>query len=418
MVVAYSGGVDSHVLLHLCQRLGQPLRAVHVHHGLQSQADAWTQHCEHVCEQLDIELTVLRVDAAPAQGESPEDAARKARYRAIAQVLTAGECLLTGHHADDQAETLLLQLMRGAGTAGLAAMPAYKSFGDYWHGRPLLAYGRSELVAYATQQSLHWIEDPSNTDTRFDRNLMRHTILPLLQQRWPAVATSLSRSAALQQESLALNETLARIDLAAVTTDQARVLSMTRLQALSRTRQINLLRYWWRLHAGRSPARNQLMQLVDSLLPAAVDAAPVIKWGNTQIRRFQQRLYLLADNSEDISTLECGWDGHTTVQLGRNIRVRAEMNCSPGLDRCLLSQKLSLRFRRGGERMRVFGNAHHQQLKKLMQDANIPPWQRARVPLLYINDELACVCGYWLAEPFAAKPGEHGWLPVCDYDEA
>ncbi|MGB5396951.1 MAG: tRNA lysidine(34) synthetase TilS [Gammaproteobacteria bacterium] len=416
-LIAYSGGVDSHVLLHLCQRLGLKLRAVHVHHGLQAQADGWTKHCERICAQLEVDLSVLRVDASPARGESPEDAARKARYAAFQQVLTPGECLLTGHHANDQAETLLLQLMRGAGAAGLAAMPACKPFAGSWHGRPLLEFSRADMLAYASAESLDWIEDPSNCDTDYDRNLLRRNVLPLLHERWPTVEKSISRSAALQQESLALIETLAGIDLAAVSTNDARVLSASRLQTLSRARQINLLRTWLRLHAGRSPGRNQLLQLVDSLVPAADDAAPLIQWGGIEIRRFQQHVYLLSETTEDIGKLASPWDGKSTIRLGEHISVRAAMDCTPGLDMRLLDEQLSLRFRRSGERLQVSGKAHHQRLKKLMQEAGIPPWQRARIPLLYVNDEIACVCGYWLADAYVAKPGDPGWLPVCSFSE-
>ena len=414
LLIAYSGGVDSHVLLHLCQRLELKLRAVHVHHGLQPQADDWTQHCQGICAGLGVDLAILRVDASAGSGESPEDAARKVRYAALLRELRPGEVLLTGHHANDQAETLLLQLMRGAGAAGLAAMPALKPFGAHWHGRPLLEVSRADVLAYAKQQSLHWIEDPSNANTDFDRNLVRQQILPLLHARWPAVEHSIGRSAALAQESLELIEALAAIDLAAVSTAEAGVLSITRLQTLSRARQINLLRYWLRLQAGRSPARNQLLQLVDSLVPAADDAAPLVRWGATELRRFQQRLYLLSAFTEDLTALVTPWDGKSSIRLGKQIQLRVQMDCAVGLDRRLLDENLSLRFRQHGERLQVSGKLHHQQLKKLMQEAGIPPWQRGRVPLLYVNDELACVCGYWLAQPFVAKPGEPGWLPVCE----
>jgi tRNA(Ile)-lysidine synthase len=417
LLIAYSGGVDSHVLLHLCHRLEIPLRAVHVHHGLQAQADDWARHCERTCAALEIDIAILRVDATHATGESPEDAARKARYSAIGREIRRGECLLTGHHAGDQAETLLLQLMRGAGAAGLAAMPASKSFGACWHGRPLLGTSREDILAYANAHSLSWIEDPSNTNTDYDRNLMRQNILPLLNQRWPSVEKNISHSAQLQQESLELIESLARLDLIAASTDDPAVLSIIHLQALSRTRQLNLLRYWLRQRGGRAPSRNLLLQLVDSLLPAVEDARPLIQWDDSEIRRYQQGLYLLPGNTDDYSHLVKQWDGRSNIQLGRYIRVHAALGCQPGLDMRVLEEPLSLRFRQHGERIQLSGKAHHQRLKKLMAEAGIPPWQRARVPLLYVNDELACVCGYWLAEPFAARPGDPGWLPVCEYAE-
>lgn len=413
-LVAYSGGLDSQVLLHLCYRLKLPVRAVHVHHGLQTQADAWADHCAQVCAQLGIELTQLRVNATACNGDSPEDAARKVRYEALAGELKAGECMLTAHHADDQSETVLLQLMRGAGAAGLAAMPETKVFAAGWHCRPLLMYARSDILHYAQTQDLHWIEDPSNANTDFDRNLLRQTVLPLLQQRWPAVAHSISCSAQLQQESLELNQALARIDLAAVSSLDANVLSITALQRLNRTRQLNLLRYWLRLRAGRPPSRNVLLELVDTVLMAAAETSPLVQWRDYELRRYQQQLYLLPAMQEDYTGLDLAWDGKASVAIGEHLLVRAVMPHSRGLDMRLLDHKLSLRFRRSGERLQVRGKAHHQDLKKLMQAAGIPPWQRGRIPLLYIDDELACVCGYWLAEPFTAKTDSPGWLPVYD----
>jgi tRNA(Ile)-lysidine synthase len=413
-LIAYSGGLDSQVLLHLCSRLELPVRAVHVHHGLQSQADAWVEHCAEVCRQLGIDFSVVHVNAATSNGDSPEDAARKVRYAALETELKTGECLLTAHHADDQAETFLLQLMRGAGNAGLAAMPEIKPFAAGWHCRPLLVYTRSVILEYARAEGLHWIEDPSNQNTDFDRNLLRQSILPRLQQRWPAVVRSIANSAQFQQESLELNQALARIDLAATLTQDADVLSIAKCQRLSRARQLNLLRYWLRLRAGRPPSRNLLLELMDSLLSAAPDTSPLVHWGDHELRRYQQKLYLLPVATADYARLNLAWDGKASIRLGDDIVVRAVTPHSPGLDLRLREQKLSLRFRRSGERLQVQGKQHHQDLKKLMQAAGIPPWQRARIPLLYVDDELACVCGYWLAEPFAAPRDTPGWLPVCD----
>jgi tRNA(Ile)-lysidine synthase len=413
-LVAYSGGLDSQVLLHLCSSLHLPVRAVHVHHGLQSQADAWVEHCAEVCAQLGIELSVAYVNATASNGDSPEDAARKVRYTALAAELKADECLLTAHHADDQAETFLLQLMRGAGAAGLASMPEAKAFAAGWHCRPLLVYTRQDILAYAQSEDLRWIEDPSNTNTDFDRNLLRQTILPRLQQRWPAVARSISNSALFQQESLALNLALARIDLAATVTQDADILSITKLQSLDRARQTNVLRYWLRLRVGRPPSRNVLLELMDSLLVAAPETSPLLHWGDYELRRYQQKLYLLPVSSENYSELSVPWDGKSRVQLAENIVVSALNSHSPGLDLSLREQKLSLRFRRSGERLQIAGKSHHQDLKKLMQEAGIPPWQRARIPLLYVDDELACVCGYWLAAAFSAPHDTPGWLPVCE----
>lgn len=200
LIVGYSGGLDSHVLLHgLAMHrpywLTQKLEAIYVDHGLQTASAVWGEHCAEVCRDLNMPFRVLKIDARPVPGESPEAAARRARYAALAAELGFDSALLTAHHRDDQAETLLLQLLRGAGPYGLAAMPAVSRLGQGRLLRPFLEVDRAELLAYAGKHGLRWIEDASNTDTGFDRNYLRHRVLPLLRERWPAVNRTLSRSA-------------------------------------------------------------------------------------------------------------------------------------------------------------------------------------------------------------------------------
>ncbi|MGB5260270.1 MAG: tRNA lysidine(34) synthetase TilS, partial [Gammaproteobacteria bacterium] len=227
--VAFSGGLDSSVLLHamatLRERFAITLGAVHVHHGLQADADAWANHCRRVCAGYDIPLSVLHADARPVQGESPEAAARHARYTALADWLAPDHCLLTAQHQDDQAETLLLQLLRGAGVHGLASMPVCTAFGEGTHFRPLLLLRRAALHDYALAAGLEWIEDPSNAETGIDRNFLRHAVMPLLQSRWPALSGNLSRSAAHAAEAAGLLDVLAADDRQAVAGPQADTLS-------------------------------------------------------------------------------------------------------------------------------------------------------------------------------------------------
>ena len=243
-VIAYSGGVDSHVLLHLCHAAGQSVRAVHIHHGLQADADNWDRHCNDVCSGLGIAYKCIHVDAVPEAGESPEDAARNARYRALEKELRHDEVLLTAHHKHDQAETFMLQLMRGAGPAGLASMPVIKPFGSAYLVRPLLAFDQPLLTAYAELHQLVWVDDPSNADTSYDRNFMRREVMPRLMHNWSNAHQAISRAASLQQDTLELVEAMAAIDLAAVSTQQRNSLSISKLRQLSEVRQYNVLRYW------------------------------------------------------------------------------------------------------------------------------------------------------------------------------
>ena len=414
-LVAYSGGLDSHVLLHLCYAAGLPVRAVHIHHGLQAGADAWDAHCAEVCGRLDIDYQCIQVDAAPAPGESPEEAARNARYAAFADELQQGEVLLTAHHQDDQAETMLLQLMRSAGPAGLAAMPAARPFARGYHVRPLLGISRESIRAYAIEHQLVWIEDPSNADARFDRNYIRSAIMPAFRQNWPNASEALSQAAALQQDALEIIEAMAAVDLAAVAGSQPDSLSIARLQQLSIARQFNALRYWINAAGHDRPRRNILQEVIESVLPAADDAAPLVLWGNTEIRRYQDSLYILAAlTSHEIHRVYV-WDGEPPLYLDAlDIEVRLEQVRGKGLAQAAVARGMAVRFRQGGEQIRPHGRRHTHSLKKLMQEAGIPPWQRNRIPLIYIDHELACVCGYWVAEAFAAGEDQQGWCPVCD----
>jgi len=413
-VIAYSGGVDSHVLLHLCHVAGLSVRAVHIHHGLQAEADYWDKHCDDVCSKFGIAYTCIHVDAVPAPGESPEDAARNARYRALKKELQFDEVLLTAHHQDDQAETFLLQLMRAAGPAGLASMPEIKAFGSGYHVRPLLGFSQQLLRTYAEQHQLAWVDDPSNADTSFDRNFIRKEVMPKLMQNWPHANQAISQAAGLQQDTLEVIEAMAATDLAAVSTQQRNSLSISKLRQLSEVRQYNALRYWINAAGYDKPRRNILQEVIASVLPAAEDATPLVLWGNTEIRRYQDTLYVLqALNSHEIHHVYA-WDGEQPLYIETlNLELSLKQTAHKGLTQDAVARRMTVRFRQGGEQLRPHGRQHTHSLKKLMQEAGIPPWQRNRIPLIYIDHQLACVCGYWVAEAFSVSEDQQGWYPVC-----
>lgn len=414
-VVAYSGGLDSHVLLHLCQQHDLPCRAVHIHHGLQAQADQWSQHCEQVCKNLHILCKTIHVDASAANGDSPEDAARKARYHALYAELGADECLLTGHHQDDQAETVLLQLFRGAGAAGLASMPSLRRLETGWHMRPLLDISRDEIHDYAKQLKLKWIEDPSNEDIGFDRNRLRHEVLPLIKQRWPNIGHSLVQVTHQQQEYLEIIEAMAAVDLATVLTQDTSIIALDKLKQLSHARQINCLRYWIRHSSYDNPTANVLNQIIDSVINATQDAEPVVRWAQTEVRRYQQHLYLLAAMHELDSATVHQWNTNDALILdAAGIKLSIQRNIKHGLDMRLLNKPLSVRFRQGGERIRPVGRQHSHSLKNLMQEAGVPPWQRTRIPLIYADDKLISVSDRWLADEYVTS-SETGWRPICSH---
>lgn len=415
LIVAYSGGVDSHVLLHLLAShrasLGnRALLAVYVDHGLQPAAGHWGEHCAAVCRELGVEFSRLRVKAHPRPGESPEAAARQARYGALADLLGERDVLLTAQHQDDQAETLLLQLLRGGGPHGLAAMPASAPLGRGWLLRPLLAVERAEILAYARLHQLRWVEDTSNLDQRLDRNYLRHTILPLLKARWPAVSRTLARSARLCAEAATLLDTLADADLAQAAGGRPDRLHIPALCALDEARLRNALRHWFRRLQLPSPGAVVLERILREAIFAARDRRPLIHWPGGEVRRHRDDLFAMPpliphDPGRRFpirpgEALAIASLGRLDWQPVRGAGLRAD---------ALAGRSLTLRFRQGGERFRPLGRRHGQALKKLLQEAGIPPWERDRLPLLYVDDRLAAVANLWVEADLATPPDADGW---------
>jgi len=407
--VAYSGGCDSHALLHamaeLRPRLGGELRAIHVNHGLQSVAADWVAHCRGVCAALDVALTVVSVSVEPAPGESLEAAARDARYDAFARELGEGDCLLLAHHLDDQAETLLLRLLRGAGVHGLAAMPVCRPLGRGYLLRPLLSTPRAAIVDYARAHGLRWVDDPSNEQSQFDRNFLRNQLIPRAAERWPSVSRTLARAAAQAAEAADLLDELAQADCDACSIGPD--LDAARLSALSAARQRNLLRYWIRRRGLSVPPRERLISGLDALLAAGPDRQPLLVWGAGRVRRHRGRLVLEA-HAESALPSASAWDLCAPVAWAGGW-VEAVDTVGGGI-RADLAGRHDLRLlpRRGGERLRLPGRAHGSALKKLLQERGVPPWERARLPLLYVGDELAAVADLFVDAAFAARPGEPG----------
>ena len=290
--VAFSGGVDSHVLLHSLAVLRQhcffELRAVHIHHGLNPKAGDWQSHCESVCRDLEVELITHRLDLSSSH-ENIEARARDLRYDFFASLLEENDCLLTGHHQDDQAETVLLQLLRGAGPKGLSAMPASSVLGKGSLLRPFLNISRDELLSYAAEHQLSWIDDDSNHNTRFSRNFFRQEIMPLLKQRWPSAAETIVRSAkhCAETEKL-LEEFIAPLFNGCLLENNA--LSVIELKKLTPLQQKHVFRQWL-FHCGfASPNERKLENCLRVFLTAAQDRHPMVAWGNVIVRRYKKEL--------------------------------------------------------------------------------------------------------------------------------
>jgi tRNA(Ile)-lysidine synthase len=416
--VAFSGGVDSLVLVHALSRLSVSrnwrLSAIHVNHGLHALADDWAGHCRHVCAELDIPLAVERIHVDASAGMGLEAAARRARYECLARHIGTHEVLLTAHHQDDQAETLLLQLMRGAGVHGMAGMPAVTKFSRGLHARPLLGFRRDDLRRYAVDNRLAWIEDSSNLDTRLARNFLRHRVLPMLEGRWPAAVTRLANCAAHAAEAASILDEVAGKDLRSTGVEEGG-LSVPVLLRLDEARRNNLLRYWIRRDYGRSPGSLVIRQVQTYLdrMPRTRHAA--VRLGLAEIRRYRDRLHIASITGERTVTVGI-WDTKSALALpGGNCVLRAVASVGSGLSRERLhGRRLEVRLRAGGEHIRIRGQKHRHSLKKLLQDSGIPPWRRYELPLLYVDGVLSAVGDQWIEDSFAAKPGESGLMLLVE----
>lgn len=398
--VGYSGGCDSHVLLHLLAELRQAqpfeLKAVYVNHGLSPKAAEWGEHCRSVCDDLDVSFVSLKVDATPGEGESPEAAARHTRYAAITELLHPGDYFCTAHHQDDQAETLLLQLLRGTGPKGLAGMPASSSLGEATQLRPLLGFNQAQLLDYAKQHTPNWIEDESNTDTGFNRNYLRHEVMPILRTRWPSADTTIARSAANCAEAAQLLEVLAEQDFQSVKSEDSTELSVGKLLELDFARQKNLLRYWIHQTGLPLPSEIKLQHVISDVLHATKDKTPCVKWSGAEVRRFDGKLYVMSPLREFDTTQIIFWDDLDKSLLlpdasylhWQRCRQRSAINLE-----ALKQGKVTIRFRQGGELIKPVGSEHRKSLKQIFQETGIPPWTRSNVPLIYLDGVLVIVAG-------------------------
>lgn len=414
--VAYSGGLDSHVLLHALAKLRPhfpaKLNAVHIHHGLNPLADQWVQHCQQICAALGIPCTVYAVNIPRNTGASLEALARDARYKALENTLGVGDICFTAHHGDDQAETVLLQLFRGAGVAGLAAMPRSAPLGKGWQVRPLLNYSRAQLQHYAQTQQLHWIEDDSNIDLRFDRNFLRHSVLPILRQRWRSLSPTLQRVAQHQAEADGLLQEIGVVDLNHCFGENTQQLRLAILQNLSPARQRNVLRLWIKQQELTLPSTAQLARLQADVLHAAPDRQPVLRWEGGEIRRYRDQLYVIPPLPE-VPTNCLTWRFPETLELPLG-SLQAIPTRGRGL-RLSEGTLLKIQFRQGGEHLKVRGQ--HHSLKKLLQITPLPTWLRAYLPLIYWEQQLIAVPEIAIDDAFLSKMGEQAWQLEWKYAE-
>ena len=417
LCVGLSGGRDSVVLLHALHRLQCcaafrfRLSALHVHHGLSANADAWAAFCGELCARSAVPLSVVRVSVPPGSGEGLEGAARRARHAAFADC--DADLLALAHHRDDQAETVLLNLLRGAGIAGAAGMPAERAQGC---GpvllRPLLDVPRALIEDYASAQSLAWIDDESNDDTHLRRNYLRHEVMPRLAAKFPGAPQSLARAASHFAEGAQLLDELAAIDRAALATPAGRI-ELAGFNALSPARARNLLRYAWLAAGFRAPDTRWIDEALRQLASADSLSETCVATVDGELHVYRGELHLIG-HAPDSSAAVISWSGEPELPWAGG-RILFVPGAGTGIDRRQLQGgEVTLRSRFGGERLRPDARRPRRCLRKLCQDAAIPPWERLRLPFLWVGDDLAWVGGLGIDAAFACAPGEAGLLPVWE----
>jgi len=365
LVIAYSGGVDSHVLLDMAVQVQQlhqrPIKIIHVHHGLSQYANDWANHVEQVAQAYNVDYVIKRVSVNQQQA-SLEDAARQARYQAINQELVIGDVLLLAHHQQDQAETFLLRLMRGSGVTGLAAMkdsnvvPFNQLNIPAW--RPLLTVNKSQILAYAQQRQLNWIEDDSNTDERLNRNYLRHQVIPTLQQRWPQTVERVSAASQRLQEAEQLLQDLAAIDYQQVK-DKSNSLNISRLAELSEARRHNVLRYWLQQLGFNLPEYQQLSKLWTEVCLAKEDAQPMYYWPHVEVRRYRQQLFAMSPLNNFNRDEQIWVNKQQAIHLSTGELIEPQQIQALIKAEYWQTGQISIRYRQGGEKIRPVGRQHH-----------------------------------------------------------
>lgn len=415
VALALSGGLDSvvlfHLLLSLRDSLGFGFSAFHVHHGLSPRADRWEAFCASLCARNGVPFETCRVAVSPCAGESLEAAAREARYRAFASC--SADLLLLAQHQDDQAETLLLQLLRGAGAKGLAAMPETRMAEGKTLLRPLLDVPRETLKEYVQAHGLVWEEDESNADTGFDRNFLRHEIFPVLERRFPSYRQTLGRSSRHLAEAAQLLDELARLD--GERGIREGLLDGALLRELSPSRAKNLLRYYLAQCQIPFPDTPRMEEAMRQLREAGADAQVRIRFGDYEIRRYRGWVEAARSFPALPKDLSIFWSGETELALpGAHLRFEQRKGEGIRLD-AFSSQPVTLRSRHGGERFRPSCGRSSRSLKNLLQEAGIPPWQRAALPLLFVGDNLVWVPGIGIDCDYQAGAEETGWVIHVSY---
>lgn len=398
-----------HMLATLATENSINFSAIHIDHGLSPHSQEWKSHCVDICAQLNVPLVVENVSVRAAD-KGLEAAAREARYQALASHITSNELLLTAHHRDDQVETVLLQLVRGTGAHGFAGMAEKRQFANGSLIRPLLTVSHDCIANYAGAHELHWVDDESNDDTSFDRNYIRHKIMPMLRVRWAGVDKVIGRSAGHAAAAVEILEQIAAEDRQRCLLDESGGLSLRTCNDLDKARLQNLLRYWVRSSGLAVPTTRHINEMMQQIRTPSATGAAIINWPGAIFYRYRDMLRLSPQGPNIDYEYDINWDlARPVVIPPLGITVSASSVVGQGLAVSRVENaSLHLRNRQGGESLLLPGRSHHHKLKKLFQEAGIPPWERKKMPLLYVDGELAAIGDRWVSQEFVAGEDEAG----------
>lgn len=405
LAVAFSGGGDSAALLDIVAASlpRERFRALHVRHDLCDQADDWAAHCADVCRARGIDYKILPVAVEAHHADGPEAAARHARYAALATQLAPDEWLVTAQHAQDQAETFLLQALRGSGVAGLAAMPEWAPLSAGWLWRPWRAVERGAIGAYVEERGLGWIDDPMNADPAFSRSRLRQSIWPALVRAFPAAERTLGRSAEWAAEAADAVATLAGYDLDSIRVD-AHGLSLAGLRQLTTARRAAVLRRWLADLRLDTPARHHINEF-ERLLAARAHAGPCVAFAATELRVFADAAYAMPRLAPAPTGL-LDWTPHQPLELPGAVGELRSLGAA------VPAQPLTITFRHGGERL-LQSNGRTKRLAAWFYERSWPPWLRDRVPLIYAEHELIAVADAWHHPQIQHWLGERDGFEWC-----
>ncbi len=411
--VALSGGLDSCVLLYLFylnkKRINQKVQVVYVDHQLQKLSQDWDVFCKALCQDYGFDYQCLKITGSCPKEMSVEEWAREERYKLISDEMEQDDILFTAHHQDDQMETFFLQMLRGSGPRGLVAMPVHKVFFCGYHIRPFLDCSRNDLQLYAKKNGLKYINDPSNEDVRFNRNYLRNKLLPLIKERWPGYKEAVSRLIKHQQEVKLLLDEVADQDLVQALLESSSGIDMKKIEALSISRKKNLIAYWLKQQGLNQPNAKHMEQLINDIFGAAEDKNPCVNWEGVEVRRYRNILYALKPLQEHNPLETYQWNLNQSLLLDDDCLSAGLIKGQGIAKKHLDNDVVEVRFRQGGEKIRPYNQKVSKTVKQIFQEKGVLPWYRDRIPLVYVDGQLAVIPGICISELFCADKDENAW---------